>query len=179
VEAKITKPLTGLTLIPYYGCYIGRPEHSFDDVENPQTMDRLLERLGAIVPDFALKSSCCGGHMPHISTDVALSILNRLLSLASRLGADAIVVPCPMCQLNLDVYQGYVNNKYGTKYNIPIVYFTQMMGMAFGMDPDTLEFGEGVVSAKPMLEKWRTAEPPVKERKKRNKKALPMPQPLP
>jgi len=178
VEAKMTKPLTGLTLIPYYGCYIGRPEHSFDDVENPQTMDRLLKSLGAIVPDFALKSSCCGGHMPHISTEVALSILNKLLSLAARLNADAIVVPCPMCQLNLDVYQGYVNNKYDTQYKIPIVYFTQMMGMAFGMDPDTLEFSEGVVSAKPMLEKWRTAEPPVKERKKRNKKALPMPQPL-
>jgi len=178
VVSKVVKPLTGLTLVPYYGCYIGRPEGSFDDVENPQTLDRLLEGLGAIVPDYSLKSSCCGGHMPQISTDVAFGILRRLLDLADRLGADAMVVPCPMCQLNLDAYQSYVNNKFNTQYRIPIVYFTQMIGLALGMDPATLKFEEGVVPAKPMLEKWRAAEAPPKKRKKRDKKALPMPQPL-
>ncbi len=179
VAAKAPKSLNGLTLVPYYGCYIGRPEHSFDDVENPQTMDRLLSRLGATVPDYSLKSSCCGGHMTQIGTDVALGILRRLLDLADRLGADAMVVPCPMCQLNLDAYQSYVNNKYGTNYKIPIVYFTQILGLAMGMDPDTLRFEEGVVSAKPMLAKWQPDEPPpAKPRIRPSKKALPMPEPL-
>ena len=178
VAAKATKSLAGLTLVPYYGCYIGRPEKSFDDVENPQTLDRLLVGLGAAVPDYALKSSCCGGHMTQISTDVALGILRRLLDLADRKGADAIVVPCPMCQLNLDAYQGLVNSKFGTDYKLPIIYFTQALGLAFGMDPSTLKFEEGVVSVKPMLEKWATAEPPAKVRKKRDRKALPMPKPL-
>ncbi len=178
VMTKVTKPLTGLTLVPYYGCYIGRPEPGFDDVENPQTMDTLLQGLGAEVPDYSLKSSCCGGHMNMIGTDVALGILRRLLDLAQRLGADAMVVPCPMCQLNLDAYQSYVNSKYGTRYQIPIVYFTQMMGLAMGMDPSVLKFEEGVVPVKPMLDKWQTAEPVVKKREKPSKKALPMPQPL-
>jgi len=178
VAAKVTKPLVGLTLVPYYGCYIGRPEVSFDDTENPQTLDRLLEGLGATVPDYSLKSSCCGGHMTQIGTDIALGILRGLLDLADRLGADAMVVPCPMCQLNLDAYQSYVNSRYGTRYKLPIVYFTQMMGLAFGMDPATLKFEEGVVSAKAMLEKWQKAEPVVKKREKPSKKALPMPEPL-
>jgi heterodisulfide reductase subunit B len=178
VASKATKSMAGMTLIPYYGCYIGRPEKSFDDTENPQTLDRLLKGLGATVPDYALKSSCCGGHMSQISTDVALGILRRLLDLADRLGGDAIVVPCPMCQLNLDGYQSLVNSKFGTNYKMPIIYFTQVMGLAFGMDPDTLKFEEGIVSVKPMLEKWATAEPPAKVRKKRDKKALPMPKPL-
>ena len=179
VNSKVTKPLSSLTLVPYYGCYIGRPEHSFDDVENPQTLDRLLAGMGATVPDYSLKSTCCGGHMTQIGTDVALGILRRLLDLAQQLGADAMVVPCPMCQLNLDAYQSYVNSRYNTNYHIPIVYFTQIMALAMGMDPATLKFEESVVSVKPMLEKWRTGEPVVKKREKRSKKALPMPEPLP
>lgn len=178
IKSKVTKPLVGLTLVPYYGCYIGRPEGGFDDVENPQTMDRLLAEMGANVPDYALKSSCCGGHMPQIGTDIALGILHRLLDLAYRLGADAMVVPCPMCQMNLDAYQSYVNNKYKTSYQIPIVYFTQLMGLALGMAPADLRFEEGVVSVQPMLEKWKTAKPQPKKRKERDKKALPMPKPL-
>jgi heterodisulfide reductase subunit B len=179
IVAKVVKPLAGLTLVPYYGCYIGRPEGSFDDVENPQTLDRLLEGLGATVPDYSLKSSCCGGHMTQIGTDVAMGILRRLIDLADRLGADAMVVPCPMCQLNLDVYQSYVNKAFGTNYRMPVVYFTQMMGLAFGMDPAELRFEEGVVPVKPMLEKWQTPAPSVKKRKMRDKRALPMPEPLP
>lgn len=179
VNSKVIKPLSSLTLVPYYGCYIGRPEHSFDDVENPQTLDRLLAGMGATVPDYSLKSTCCGGHMTQIGTEVALGILRRLLDLAQQLGADAMVVPCPMCQLNLDAYQSYVNSRFGTDYHIPIVYFTQIMGLAMGMDPATLKFEESVVSVKPMLEKWRNGEPLVKKREKRNKKALPMPEPLP
>ncbi len=178
VMVKVTEPLAGLTLVPYYGCYIGRPEKSFDDVENPQTLDRLLAGLGANVPDYALKSSCCGGHMTQISTDVALGLLHSLLDLADRLGADAMVVPCPMCQLNLDGYQSLVNSKFGTNYQVPIIYFTQVLGLAFGMDPADLKFEEGIVSVKPLLEKWETAEPPAKTRKKRDKEALPMPKPL-
>ena len=179
IGAKVVKPLAGLTLVPYYGCYIGRPEGSFDDVENPQTLDRLLEGLGATVPDYSLKSSCCGGHMTQIGTDVAMGILRRLVDLADRLGADAMVVPCPMCQLNLDVYQSYVNKAFGTNYRMPVVYFTQMMGLAFGMDPAELKFEESVVPVKPMLEKWRTPAPSVKKRRMRDKRELPMPQPLP
>ena len=113
--------------------------------------------------------------MTQISTDVALGMLHGLLDLADRLGADAMVVPCPMCQLNLDGYQGLVNSKFGTNYQLPIIYFTQVMGLAFGMDPADLKFEEGIVSVKPFLEKWETAEPLVKTLKRRDEKALPMP----
>lgn len=178
VREKSVHSMDSLTLIPYYGCYIGRPEQNFDDTENPQSLDRLLSGLGAHVPDYSLKSSCCGGHMPQIGMEIAMGILRRLLDLAAKLNGDAIVVPCPMCQLNLDAYQSYVNSRFGTDFHIPIVYFTQILGLAMGMDPSTLHFGENVVSVEPMLEKLKAAQPIEKPKKKRDKKALPMPLPL-
>lgn len=178
VSEKVVRPLAGLTLVPYYGCYIGRPEGGFDDVENPQTLDRLLKGLGATVPDYSLKSSCCGGHMTQIGTEVALGMLRRLIDLAAKLGADAMVMACPMCQLNLDVYQRQLNSHFGTSYRMPIVYFTQMMALALGMDEAELKFEEGFVSIEPLLEKWRTAQTPPRPHKRKSSKALPMPRPL-
>ena len=181
INEKMSQSLAGLTLIPYYGCYMGRPEDNFDHPERPQTMDTLLKTLGANVPDYALKTTCCGGHMTQLSAEASLRILQHLLEGADQLKADAMVVGCPMCQLNLDAYQADVNRAFKTNYKIPIIYFSQVMGLAFGMDPKTLMFERGIVSSKPMLEKWNTAEPASKKRtrrKKRDKNALPMPKPL-
>ena len=181
IKEKMTRSLAGLTLIPYYGCYMGRPEENFDDAENPQSMDNLLKTMGADVPDYALKTTCCGGHMTQLSTEASLRILHNLLEVADRLNADAMVVGCPMCQLNLDAYQRDVNHAYKTNYQIPIVYFSQIMGLAFGMEPKELMFERGIVSSEPMLKKWReaAASPAKRERPKNpDKQALPMPKPL-
>jgi heterodisulfide reductase subunit B len=177
VEQLVQRPLYSLRVAPYYGCLIVRPGYGgeWDDPEYPMSLDHLMRRLGATVVDFPLKAHCCGGHMTQISEPVALDMCRRLLKNAHDYGADVIATICPMCQLNLDAYQEAVNRHFGTNFHIPIVYFTQLMGLAFGQDPRTLGFGSEFISAAPALAKIG-AEPPEEPRKRRApKEGLPMP----
>ncbi len=176
---KITKPLTGLRVAPYYGCVMLRPvlDGTFDNPEYPKTLDTLLDTLGAEVVDFPLKTHCCGGHMTQISENVALELIYRLLKNASEYDADMIVTLCPMCQLNLDAYQDSVNRQFKSDFRIPILYFTQMIGLALGMDPIDLGIGKEFIDARPALAKIGV-EVPVEEatrKKKSGKEELPMP----
>lgn len=181
IAAKVSNPLKGLRLAPYYGCLIVRPDLADEPLDNPEYpthLDELLDTLGATVVDFPLKAHCCGGHMTQISSDTAYELIRRLLQNASEYDADAIVTICPMCQLNLDAYQSQVNSHFGTKFNIPILYFTQMIGLALGMEPQTLGIGKEIVSASNILKKIGVEEELVEvkpARKKRDDKSLPMP----
>lgn len=178
VKEKVTQALTGLRVAPYYGCVAVRPgfHDHFDNHEYPTSMDKLLQVLGAKVVDFPLKAHCCGGHMTQISQTVALELIRRLLKNASDYEADVIVTLCPMCQLNLDAYQENVNRHFGTDYQIPILYFTQLVGLAFGLQPEALGIGKEFVDARPALAKiGQVADVAESSRKKRDKKALPMP----
>jgi heterodisulfide reductase subunit B len=177
VEQLVKKPLYGLRVAPYYGCLIVRPgfHEQWDDPEYPTTLDQLMRVLGATVVDFPVKAHCCGGHMTQISEDVALDLIHRLLKNAADYQADVIVTLCPMCQLNLDGYQENVNRAYGTNFNIPILYFTQLMGLAFGIAPKRLGFGKEFVSANKALAKIGAEPPPKPKRERRSKEALPMP----
>lgn len=179
IEAYVKQPLSGLRLAPYYGCLITRPDYAgYDDTEYPMSMDHLLAALGATVVDYPLKADCCGGHMPQISPETAYELLRALLLNAEENGADAIVVACPMCHLNLDAFQSQVNRHFGSNFRMPTLYFTQMMGLAFGLGPDDLGFGQELVSADPVLRKLES--PPAEEetpkaKKRPDKQALPMP----
>jgi heterodisulfide reductase subunit B len=179
IAEKVTNPLKGLRIAPYYGCMIVRPGYlgGFDDPEYPQTLDKLMTVLGAKVVDFPMKAQCCGGHMTQISEPVALEMIRRLLKNASDYEADIIVTLCPMCQLNLDAYQDGVNRFFKTDYDIPVLYFTQMMGLAFGMPPADLGIGKEMVDARPALAKIGVEVPEVEvpKKKKAEKEALPMP----
>lgn len=179
IEEQVQKPLYNLKVAPYYGCLVPRPAamESFDDPEHPMSLDKLIEKLGATVVDFPLKAQCCGGHMTQISEDTALELIRHLLKNAAENGADMIATICPMCQLNLDAYQDAVNTRFGTDYHIPIVYFTQLMGLAFGIPAEKLGFGKEIVSSRAALEKISAEAPqPVKKRKKVQKTpGLPMP----
>ncbi len=177
VAEKVTKPLYNLKIAPYYGCMITRPAKtgSFDDAEYPTTMDDLMAKLGATVVDFPMKAHCCGGHMTQISEDVALELMRQLLKNAADYEADVLVTLCPMCQFNLDAYQESVNKKYGTNFNIPILYFTQMIGLAMGMAPKELGFGKELVDAGPALAKIGAEAPPAPKKERTSKEALPMP----
>lgn len=177
IEEKVTRPLYGLNVAPYYGCLIVRPQldGEFDNPEQPTKLDQLIEVLGGNVADFSLKANCCGGHMTQISRDTALDMIRRLLKNAADAGADAIVTLCPMCQLNLDAYQENVNEHFGTDYHIPILYFTQLMGVAFELAPSDLGFGSEFVDASPALAKISDEKPKKRRRKRRDKNALPMP----
>jgi heterodisulfide reductase subunit B len=177
LAAHVKQPLRGLRLAPYYGCLIVRPDHGFDNPEYPETLDRLLAALGATVVDYSLKAACCGGHMPQISPEAAYGLIHELIATAAERGADAIITLCPMCHLNLDMYQGQANSHFGTAYTMPILYFTQIMGLAYGLSADEMGFGQELVSAQRVLD--RLASPPPEEPKKRKprreEKALPMP----
>ncbi len=177
VAEKITKPLYDLRLAPYYGCLVVRPVRKtpFDDPEYPTSLDKLMRAIGAKVVDYPLKAQCCGGHMTQIKEPTALEIIRRLLKNAADYEADAIVTLCPMCQLNLDAYQENVNKHFGTNYNIPILYFTQLMGLAFGIPAKKLGFGKEFVTAAPALAKIGADPPPKPKKKRPPKKALPMP----
>ncbi|MBN1886980.1 MAG: CoB--CoM heterodisulfide reductase iron-sulfur subunit B family protein [Thermoflexales bacterium] len=178
IAARVTKPLHGLRLAPYYGCLVVRPDHGFDNPEYPETLDRLLEALGATVVDYPLKAACCGGHMPQIKPETAFTLIHELVATAAQRQADAIVTVCPMCQLNLDGYQAQVNAQFNTSYSLPVLYFTQMMGLAFGFTPKELGFGQELVSAQRVLDKLAAplaVEEEPKKKPPRDKKALPMP----
>lgn len=151
IRAAVTQPLKGLRVAPYYGCQVVRPYAGFDDPEYPTKMDELLTWIGIEVVDYPVKSHCCGGHMTQISEPEAYELIRRLLQSADDYKADVIACMCPMCQLNLDGYQAAVNGYFGTNYNLPILYFTQLMGLAFGLSPKQLGFGKEIVTAQPVI----------------------------
>lgn len=178
IAQDVERPLAGLRVAPYYGCLIVRPENGFDNAEYPTSLDRLLRALGAEVVDYPLKAQCCGGHMTQISDKVAYELIRRLLHNAAEYHADVIACVCPMCQLNLDAYQGDVNRHFGTDYRIPILYFTQLMALAFGMSAREAGLGAEIVSAQPALAKIGVEVPRAEEtkaKKRPSKEALPMP----
>ena len=183
VQQSVTQPLKGLRVAPYLGCMVPRPDydHRWSGYEYPNELDRLLKALGAEVIDFPLKTECCGGHMPHIAPSTAFELIRRLLHDADLYHADVMVTVCPMCQMNLDAYQHETNHHFKTNYNIPILFFTQLVGLAFGIEPKSLGIGLELVSAKNALKKIGVEAPieetPVlRQPKKGKKEGLPMPQ---
>lgn len=184
VKRKVVRPLTGLRVAPYYGCMVVRPdpENRFGSPEYPTILDELMKALGAEVVDFPVKTHCCGGHMTQISAPVAYELIRRLLYAADQYQADIMVTLCPMCQLNLDAYQDDANKHFHTNYHMPIVYFTQLMGLAFGRDPLELGLGKEFVNTAPALAKIGVEVPEepatARPRARRDDPSLPMPQPL-
>jgi heterodisulfide reductase subunit B len=175
IAEKIVQPLAGLRIAPYYGCLITRPYYD-GNPEYPDQMDILMQTLGARVVDFPMKSHCCGGHMTQISEETAFELIRQLLQNAAEYEADMIVTVCPMCQLNLDAYQSNVNRAFGTNYEMPVLYFTQLMGLAFGFKAKELGIGSEITPAAKALDKIGQEDDSAKRKpKRRDKQALPMP----
>jgi heterodisulfide reductase subunit B len=140
IESNVVFPLDGVTVVPYYGCILTRPPGfaQFDDPEQPISMDRLLESIGATVPHFPFKTECCGATYGVLRKDIVGRLTGRILEMARDLGADAIAVACPLCQQNLDLRQGQVERYRKDSFQIPVVYITQMIGLALGIEPRKL-----------------------------------------
>lgn len=138
VKSKVTNPLSGLHIAPYYGCQILRPRKEHEDVENPTYFEALLTAIGAEPIDYASKARCCGGSLIITNRRAALDMVRILLLDAINHNADVIATTCPMCNVNLEVYQDQVNREFGTHYSIPVMYFTQLMGLAMGIVPGHL-----------------------------------------
>jgi heterodisulfide reductase subunit B len=152
IEERVTRRLTGVRVAPYYGCQFSRPMGDFDDVQFPTTMDRLFQAMGAdVITDWDAKTDCCGGMMMLTKRDGALRLCHELLIAARQYKADVIVAACPLCEMNLEGYQRQVNQAYGTDFDIPVMYFTQLAGLALGADPKQLAIDKQVVSCGPVL----------------------------
>lgn len=180
IKEKVVRPLKGLRLAPYLGCMVPRPDYEkrWSDHEYPNELDRLLKALGAEVIDFPLKTHCCGGHMTQISPSTAFELIRRLIQSADQYHADMMVTLCPMCQMNLDAYQNETNRYFHTNFKMPIVFFTQLIGLAFGLDAKDLGFGKELVDPRPALKRIGVELPEEESpaKPKRGKKAgLPMP----
>ena len=134
VKKKRVKPLSGLKVACYYGCLTVRPPKvtGIREYENPQHMDRLMKCLGADPVPWSYKTDCCGASLVMTRTDIVRKLNDRLLSMAMEAEADCLVTGCPMCQANLDTRQEELEKETGKKYDLPILYFTELMGLALG-----------------------------------------------
>ncbi|MEM3453493.1 MAG: CoB--CoM heterodisulfide reductase iron-sulfur subunit B family protein [Candidatus Hadarchaeum sp.] len=145
IKAKTVRSLNGIRIAPYYGCQIVRPEGFFDDRENPITMDELFASLGATIVPYPVKLRCCGGMLMTTFPDVALALNREILEAAENEQADVIVTTCPLCQINLDAYQDKINKKFGTKFRLPVMFFTQLLALSLGADRYEIRLKENVV----------------------------------
>jgi heterodisulfide reductase subunit B len=146
----VRKPLKDLKVVSYYGCLLTRTDPEFDDIERPVKLDEMAEALGATALKFPGKMWCCGGPVYLPEKDIALKMTKSILDTAKSLGADVIQVICPLCSMMLDVYQDQVEGK---PVDIPILYFTQLIGLALGLTKDDLGLDLNIVSTKSVMKK--------------------------
>ncbi len=132
IKERSSRPLEGLKVVTYYGCLAVRPVEVVnpEDPENPCQMDDILETIGAEVLQWPYKTDCCGGSLAVTRTDIVLKLSGKLIDMAMALGADAIVTLCPMCQANLDTRQADLSKLTGKSYHMPIIYLTELIGLA-------------------------------------------------
>jgi heterodisulfide reductase subunit B len=134
IKKKIRKPLSGLKVVCYYGCLTVRPPKvtGIKEYENPQHMDHLMELCGAEPIPWSYKADCCGASLVMTRTDIVRRLSGKLLSMAKETEADCLVTGCPMCHANLDTRQEELDKEVGENFNIPILYFTELIGLALG-----------------------------------------------
>lgn len=153
IAARKKRDLKGLKVAPYYGCQTVRPYPAYDAPDQPVSMDIVLRALGAEVFPYSLKARCCGGINITTSKDVGIKLVSELLLAAE--GADCIATVCPLCQMNLEAYQGDVSRFLGREIKIPVLYLTQLMGLAFDLPPAEIMLEKNISSPQPVLDKVR------------------------
>ncbi|HNY27050.1 MAG TPA: CoB--CoM heterodisulfide reductase iron-sulfur subunit B family protein [Candidatus Sumerlaeota bacterium] len=140
IRAAVKMPLEGIKAACYYGCLLTRPASvlQFDDCEHPRSMENILEVLGAGSVDWNYKTECCGAGMTMANEPLMLELSNKILANAKAHGANCLVVACPMCHVNLDMKQADVERQYGTNYDLPVYYLSDLVGLALGLSEQAL-----------------------------------------
>lgn len=159
LRKKVVNPLKDLNVAAYYGCYLVRPSEvtKFDDPENPTVMESLIDVIGGTNVEWSGKVDCCGGMQNLTRTEITVRRSAAVIDMAQAAGADCIVVACPMCQVSLDVRQADMEKLLGRKYNMPVIYLTQLVGLALGLSPAELGFNKLMVSPIALLNKVKVA----------------------
>jgi heterodisulfide reductase subunit B len=153
LKAKITRDLAMVRLAAYYGCQIVRPKNEFDHYDQPTKFEEYLKLLGAQAAYYPVKTKCCAGTFITTQPSIAARMIGLLLKQAQDNDADAIVTCCPLCQFNLDNFQKEAGEFWHQKFDVPILYFTQVVGLAMGIAPEELDLDKHRVSANALLAK--------------------------
>lgn len=146
IKKRIKKDISRLKPVSYYGCLLVRPPEvlNFDDPDHPTIMDKILNAAGLTTQRWSYKTECCGGSLSITRPDVVQSLVNNLLDRASEAGADCLVTACPLCMTNLEMRRG-------PRRKIPVFYFTEILGMAWGLDETDSWFDKHLVDPRPLL----------------------------
>jgi len=151
---KVVRPLEGIKIAGYVGCQTNRPFGiAGESFENPMYLDKLVETLGADpIKAYDKKVQCCGGALAFSEPEKAQNMIKGIIESAYDSAADMIVTPCPVCQMNVEVYQDQINERNGTKFSMPVVYYSQLMDVAFGRSAKDAALDQQVIKAKPLEE---------------------------
>jgi heterodisulfide reductase subunit B len=150
----VKKPLEGMKIAGYVGCQTNRPFGiDGESFENPKYLDKLVETMGAESCDnYEKKVSCCGGALAFSEPEKSQALIKDIIESAYDNGADMIVTPCPVCQMNVEVYQDQINSKYGTKFKMPTVYYSTLMSVAYGKSGKEAGLDGQIIPAKQLEE---------------------------
>lgn len=153
VREKAKAPLRDLKVASYYGCMVLRPpdEVAYDDPDHPQSLDDLMAALGATPVDFPHKNECCGAYLAVKDPGITREMVYTILKSAQAAGAEAIATNCPLCQFNLDKQQAEMRKSYAGYQPIPVFYFSQLMGLALGLDVEDYGWERHYIDARPLL----------------------------
>ena len=157
IKGQIKKPLSNLKIAPHYGCHYLKPSeiYEFENPEDPKSLDELIEATGAQAVNYTAKNKCCGGAVLGIDENIALTMSKEKLDSVKESGADAITLICPFCSVMYDVNQKKISTTFNQEYNIPVVYYPQLLGLAMGFSPDELGFSMNRVKTDKLLEKLK------------------------
>lgn len=153
LRSRMKTSLKGLRVASYYGCLTRLPGVDLDDVENPVIIDEIVDALGGEPLDWSHKTECCGASLSVTRTEIALRLVRSILEAAREKGAECIAVICPLCQSNLDARQGDIFKKYGTLYDIPILYMSQLIGLTQRLGFSRLGMGRLITNPTALLSK--------------------------
>ena len=154
LKQPVVKPLEGIKFAGYVGCQTNRPFGiNGESFENPVYLDRLVETVGGeAVTDYDQKVTCCGGALAFSEPDKSQKQIRDIVESAYDHGAEMIVTPCPLCQANVEIYQSEINKKQGTKFNMPVLYYSQLMTVAYGGSAKEAGLDGQVIKAKKLEE---------------------------
>jgi heterodisulfide reductase subunit B len=154
IRAAVTRPLTELKVAEHNGCHILRPKEyiGFDDPEDPQTLKALIEATGATCLDYIDETECCGAPSVGVSDKIALQLARNKLNHIKMVDAQALITICPFCHIMYDTNELRIEKMFNEVYGIPILHYPQLLGLALGMSPDELAFGDLRVKASKIIE---------------------------
>lgn len=162
IRARVQTPLAGLRVAPYYGCQVVRPQRTGEEAEQVGFFEDLLAAAGATPVRYPARLRCCGGSLIATQRPVALALVHEIMASAAAAGAQVFATLCPLCQINLECYQGQARDVYGTPPPVPVLYVTQVLGLALGIPAGRLGIGRELVRADHVLAACRRGRPEAK-----------------